>query len=197
MKAQKIFFGLILLTFFSFTVLDKKSFDFEYPKQKGTKISLLANHFKRFEKEWRRQDYYYYAEKDGLICSILYYKLNEDEKLNLIENPKLLFAQKFKEEGKIFPENSPAFAFSYFSNYSNLKKMEENEKSWGEMTDDFMFRKNEINLAGAKVIQTHMYGYAMFGDDLFVNIHLSGMNCKEADIKEMEDILSSLKKVKE
>ncbi len=39
-----------------------------------------------------------------------------------------------------------------------------------------------------------MYGYAMFGDDLFVNVHLSKMNCSADDISEMKEILNSLKK---
>ena len=62
------------------------------------------------------------------------------------------------------------------------------------MTDDFMFRKNVINLQGSKISQNHMYGYSMFGNDLFVIVHLSKMNCSETDLREMEGILNSLKK---
>ncbi len=194
MKFKKLLFALVILAIFSFNNLEKKTFEFIYPKQNEAKISLSSDHFKKFEKEWRGSDYYYYSEKDGFICSVLFYKLNEEEKLSLVEVPKIQLAEKAKEVGKKFPENSPIFAYTYFKNNSNLKKMEENEMSWGEMTDDFMFRKNEINLQGSKITQNHMYGYAMFGNDLFVIVHLSKMNCTETDLKEMEGILNSLKK---
>jgi len=194
MKFKELLFALVILIIFSFNILEKKPFEFIYPKKNDAKISLSADHFKKFEKEWRGSDYYYYAEKDGFICSVLFYKLNEEEKLSLVEVPKIQFTEKAKEIGKEFPENSPIFAYTYFKNNSNLKKMEENDMSWGEMTDDFMFRKNVINLQGSKISQNHMYGYSMFGNDLFVIVHLSKMNCSETDLREMEGILNSLKK---
>lgn len=196
MKLKNMLFGVIILSFLSFNICEKKTFEFIFPKQNEVKISLSSEHFKKFTKEWRGTDYYYYAEKDGFICSVLFYKLNEEEKLSLVEIPQIQFSEKAKEEGKEFPENSPIFAYSYFKNYSNLKKMEENEESWGEISSDFMFRKNEINLAGSKIKQNHMYGYAMYGTDLFVNVHLSKVNCSEIELKEMEEIINSLKKVK-
>lgn len=196
MKLKKVLFGIVILSVLSFNILEKKTFEFIYPKQKEVKISLLSEHFKKFDKEWRGSDYYYFAEKDGFVCSVLFYKLNEEEKLTLVEIPKIELVKNAKEIGVEFPENSPMFAYSYFKNYSNLKKMEENDESWGEMTDDFMFRKNEINLEGSKLKQENMYGYAMYGNDLFVNVHLSKMNCSESDLKEMEEIINSLKKVK-
>lgn len=194
MKLKQILFGLIIFGFLSFTIIEKKSFEFIYPKQKDVKISLLSDHFKKFDEEWKGSDYYYFAEKDGFICSVLFYKLDEEEKLSLVEVPKIVFGEKFKKAGKEFPENSPLFAYTYFKNYSNLKSMETNDKSWGEMTDDFMFRENLVNIPGTKFTQNHMYGYAMFGNDLFVNVHLSKMNCTEEDILEMKEILNSLKK---
>ncbi|EJL63849.1 hypothetical protein [Flavobacterium sp. CF136] len=195
MYLKKTLFALVIITILSFNILEKKSFEFIYPKQNNVKISLSSDHFKKFEKEWRGSDYYYYAEKDGFICSVLFYKLDEEEKLSLVEVPKIQISEKMKESGKEFPQNSPVFPYVYFKNNSNLKKMEENDISWGEMTDDFMFRKNEINLQGSKIIQNHMYGYAMFNNDLFVIVHLSKMNCTENELKEMEEILNSLKKV--
>jgi hypothetical protein len=196
MKLKKLLLAISILGFLSFNSVKKKAFEFSYPNQKDAKISLLSDHFKKFEKEWRGSDYYYFAEKDGFICSVLFYKLNEEEKLSLVEAPKIVFGTKFKEAGKEFPENSPIFAYSYFKNYSNLKSMETNDKIWGEMTDDFMFRENVIQLEGTKITQNHMYGYAMFGNDLFVNVHLSKMNCTEAEVVEMKEILNSLKKEK-
>ncbi|MEM0577388.1 hypothetical protein [Flavobacterium polysaccharolyticum] len=194
MKLRQLFLGLIILGFLSFNIIEKKSFEFIYPKQKDVKISLLSEHFKKFDKEWRGSDYYYFAEKDGFICSVLFYKLNEQERISLVDLPKLELGKKIKEAGKEFPENSPLFAYSYFKNYSNLKNMETNDKSWGEMTDDFMFRENVIHIEGTKFTQNHMYGYAMFGNDIFVNVHLSKMNCTEDEILEMKEILNSLKK---
>ena len=196
MKLKNVLFGIVIVGVLSFNILEKKTFIFIYPKQKEVKISLLSEHFKKFDKEWRGSDFYYSTEKDGFICSVLFYKLNEEEKLSLVEVPKIQLLESAKETGKIFPENSPIFAYSYFKNYSNLKKMEENEQSWGEITDDFMFRKNEINFSGSKIKQMNMYGYAMYGNDLFVNVHLSKMNCSESDLSEMEEIINSLKKIK-
>lgn len=74
--------------------------------------------------------------------------------------------------------------------------METNVESWGEMTDDFMFRENVINIEGSKISQNHMYGYAMFGNDLFVNVHLSKINCTDEEVSEMKVIINSLRKEK-
>ena len=65
MKLRQLFLGLIILGFLSFNIIEKKSFEFIYPKQKDVKIGLLSEHFKKFDKEWRGSDYYYFAEKDG------------------------------------------------------------------------------------------------------------------------------------
>ena len=70
--------------------------------------------------------------------------------------------------------------------------MESEDESWGTFTEDFMFRKNKVIMEGTTFVQNHMYGYAMFGNDLFVNIHISKMNCTEDDIKQMQDILKTL-----
>jgi hypothetical protein len=172
-----------LLGLFSFKLADIKVFDFSYPKRKGTEISFSANHFKKFTKEWRGSDYYYYGDGDGFICSVLYYKLSDDEKLELIDAPRTAIGG---------PEKSPTYPYSYFKNYSNLKSMEKNDASWGLPTDDFMFRQNDVVIEGTKFSQKHMYGYAMVDKDLFVNIHLSKTLCSAADSTEMRDILKSL-----
>jgi len=195
MKLKQLLFGLIIFGFLSFAIIEKKTFEFVYPKQKDVKISFLSDHFKKFDKEWRGSDYYYFAEKDGFICSVLFYKLDEEERLSLVDVPKIVFGEKFKTAGKEFPSNSPVFAYSYFKNYSNLKSMETNDKSWGDMTDDFMFRENVVPIKGTEFTQNHMYGYAMFGNDLFVNVHLSKMNGTPEEIAEIKEILNSLKKV--
>jgi hypothetical protein len=179
----------VIVTLLAFRGEEGKLFEFSYPKRNKTTITLNAENFKKFSSEWRGSDYYYYAEgKDGMICSVLYYKLNDDEKASLVDVPK-------KEIGA--PEISPAYPFAYFTNYSNLKKYEENVAAWGGASDDFMFQQNDIkNFNGAKVSQKHMYGYCMVDSDLFVNIHLSKMNCSSADSTKMRQILSSLAKVK-
>lgn len=178
---------IIMIGLLSFKLADTKLFEFSYPKRDNTTITLSANNFKKFTKEWRGEDYYYYSEgKDGIICSILYYKLNEGEKLSLVSAHKQAIGG---------PDISPAYPFAYFSNYSNLKKYETNVENWGESTDDFMFRQNDIlEFQGVKIKQKHMYGYLMADHDLFVNIHLSKTNFTASDSTAMRQILSSLVK---
>ena len=95
------------------------------------------------------------------------------------------------------PDISPAYPFVYFTSYSNLKKYEQNNVDWGQPTDDFMFRQNDIiDFGGVKFKQKHMYGYSMVDKDLFVNIHLSKMECTESDSTTMRQILSSLTRKK-
>ncbi len=173
----------------SFKFADTKLFEFSYPKRDNTTITLSAENFKKFTKEWRGADYYYYGEsKDGIICSILYYKLNDEEKLSLVDAPQ-------KAMGG--PEISPAYPFAYFSNYSNLKKYERNVENWGKATDEFMFRQNDIlEFEGVKIRQKHMYGYAMADKDLFINIHLSKTDFTFADSTAMRQILNSLTRKK-
>jgi hypothetical protein len=183
MVYKKWFLLFSVLGLLSFNIADKKVFDFSYPKRKGTGISFSADHFKIFTKEWRGTDYYYYSDGDGFICSVLYYKLNDDEKLELIEAPKAAINGL---------EKSPAYPYAYFKNFSNLKSMERNDSSWGKPTDDFMFRQNDVVIEGTKFSQKHMYGYAMVDKDLFINVHLSKTGCSTSDSTEMTDILKSL-----
>lgn len=82
MKLKQILFGLIIFGFLSFTIIEKKSFEFIYPKQKDVKISLLSDHFKKFDEEWKGSDYYYFAEKDGLY--VLFYFINLMKKKNFL-----------------------------------------------------------------------------------------------------------------
>lgn len=179
----------ISLLLLSFKSDEAKLFEFSYPKRAKTTITFQAGNFKKFTKEWRGSDYYYFSEgKDGMICSVLYYKLNDDEKISLIEAPKAAMGG---------PDISPAYPFTYFTTYSNLKKYEENAASWGQPSDDFMFQQNDItNFNGVKISQKHMYGYCMVDKDLFVNIHLSKVACSSADSTAMRQILSSLTKIK-
>ena len=150
---------------------------------------MTTNKFEKIEKEWRGTDYYYITEnKDGFICSVLFYKLNPDEVKQFVEFPRQLLGS---------PQNSPAYPQSYFSSYSPTKKYEINEQKWGDLTGDFMFRQTDIpEFEGKKVNQKNMFAYAMFGKDLFVNIHLSKGNCTPTDSLEMRQILEGLKKKK-
>lgn len=92
---------------------------------------------------------------------------------------------------------SASIPFVYFSENSNLKKYESNNKSWGQVTDDFMFRQNDIfEFEGVNIKQKHMYAYAMFGKNIFVNVHLSKTNFTPADSTAMRQILDGLKKKK-
>lgn len=187
-KRRIVLFSCIaLLGLSAFKCIDKELYEFSYPKRDHTTITLSADGFKKFTKEWRGTDYYYYSEnKDGMICSILYYKLNEEEKLSLVDVMKVAIGG---------PDISPGYPFAYFSNYSNLKKYETNVEKWGGPTDDFMFRQTDITeFEGLKTKQKHMYGYFMADKDLFVNIHLSKMDYTAADSTVMRQILSSLVK---
>ena len=183
-KPLSLLLFLFVTLLMSFKIADKDTLEFGYPKNDQTAISMQGEGFKEFKKEWRGKDYYYMSDnKNGIICSVLYYKLN-------------------KEEVKMFYEPfgiiSPALPSTYFTQYSNLKQFEKNNEAWGGMDDEFMFRQNDITeMGGVKIPQKHMYGYAMFGKDLFVNIHLSKVNCSPADSTEMRAMLQSMvKKVK-
>jgi hypothetical protein len=186
---KRITFVLFLTGLFSFTLLDTQVYEFSYPKRKHTAITLSAEGFKEFTKTWQGADYYYSCETmDGLVCSVLYYKLNDDERQSLVEFPKKLMGGD---------EISPAYPFAYFSNYSTLKKYETSNEGWGQPTDDFMFRQCDITeFQGTKVAQKHMYGYCMADKDLFVSVHLSKTGYTSSDSLKMRQILASLVKKK-
>lgn len=183
MKNFKFLVILLTLGLISFTFGIKENFDFSYPKRKGTTISLIGQNFSDFNKEWRGSDYFYLGmNKDSIICSILFYKLNKNEQKLMVEP---------------FGITTAGIPFIYFSKNSNLKKYEKNNFSWGEMTDDFMFRQNDVlDLEGMKLKQKHMYAYAMFDKDIFVNVHLSKNNYTLSDSLAMREMLNSLKKQK-
>ena len=188
MPYKKWILAIIICGLFSFKLTDKKIFEFKYPKSDGTNITLSADHFTKFAEEWRGSDYYYFAEGDGFVCSVLYYKLNDQEKISLVEAVKTTVGGG--------PDTSPAYPYAYFKSYTNLKPLESNDVSWGKATDDFMFRQNDIVVTGTKFSQKHMYGYCMFDKDLFVNIHLSKAICSSSDSTEMLSMLKSLSKRK-
>lgn len=182
----KIKLSLIVFSvFISFKLVDSKLIEFSYPNRNHTTINLSTDKFKKFSKEWRGSDYYYFCNnKDGFICSILYYKLNDEEKRTLVDAPKMA------TNG---PEMSPVYPFAYFSTNSKFKKEESGNENWGSPTDDFMFLQNTIKeFQGIKVNQKNMYAYAMVDKDLFVKVHLSKIRCSANDSTIMRQILSSL-----
>ena len=179
------FITVLALGFLSFKFMKAENTEFSYPDRDNTTITLKNEEFKPFKKEWQGTDYYYSGEtKNGIICSVLFYKLTEDEQESLVNAPRKIL------EG---PEISPAYPYAFFSNYSNLKKYEKNNTTWGKPTDDFMFRQNDVpEYNGMKIKQKHMYGYAMLYKDLFVNVHLSKTSCTPEDSTTMRDLLNSL-----
>ncbi len=183
MTNKKLLFFVLAIGLFSFKLTDSKTFEFAYPKRNGTTITVQSDHIKKFTKDWRGSDYYYFSESEGFVFSVLYYKLNKNETAELIDVPKSLING---------PDKSPAYPFAYFSNYSNLKSMEKNDSAWGTPTDDFMFRQNDVGIEGTAFTQKHMYGYAMVDKDLFVNVHLSKTACSPTDSTEMINVLKSL-----
>jgi len=179
---QTIYLIVLTAILMSFTG-DKNVIEFAYPKSNDAKFTMTTDKFKNFTKEWRGEDYYYMCENgnSNIICSVLFYKLNKDEQKLMVE----------PMGGMI----TPGIPLIYFSEKSNLKKYERNNNSWGEMTDDFMFRQNDIlEFEGVKMKQKHMYAYCMFGKDLFVNVHLSKTNYTADDSTAMRQILDGLKK---
>lgn len=185
-KLKKIpFIPLVAIGFLSFKFMNTENAEFSYPDRENTTITLKNEGFKTFKKEWQGTDYYYSGEnKNGIICSVLFYKLTEDEQESLVIAPRKML------EG---PEISPAYPYAFFSNYSNLKKYEKNNTIWGKPTDNFMFRQNDVpEYNGMKIKQKHMYGYAMVDKDLFVNVHLSKTSCTTEDSTAMRNLLNSL-----
>lgn len=187
-KTWTILFALTIISM-AFTS-DKQEVEFNYPKNKNAAFFMTTDKFKKFQKEWRGADYYYVCENgdNGLVCSVLFYKLNKEEEQMLVDLPKQLLNG---------PELSPIYPRTYFTTNSNLKKFESNQTKWGEPTDDFMFSHSDVKeFNGIKVDQKHMYGYTMFGKDLFVSIHLSKVGCTPEDSTVMRQILDGLKKKK-
>jgi hypothetical protein len=177
----------ILLAITAFFLLsfskDTGTVEFKYPKSKEAVFTISADKLGKFQKEWRGEDYYYICEKaeSGIICSVLFYKLNKDEEKAMVSMTGPM----------------AGIPFIYFSDNSNLKPYEKNNQSWGKVSDDFMFRQNDIlEFEGIKVKQKHMYAYGMFGTDLFVNVHLSKANYSTSDSAAMREILASVVKKK-
>ncbi|MGV3611215.1 MAG: hypothetical protein ACO1N0_09725 [Fluviicola sp.] len=181
--------SILAIGLLSFKLADLELIEFSYPKRENTTISINIDEFKLFTKEWRGSDYYYSAgSKNGIVCSVLYYKLTDEEQSTLVDIPRGII------DG---PELSPAYPFVYFSKHSNLNEYEKNEVNWGNPTDDFMFRQNDVpEINGVKIKQKHMYGYLMPDKDLFVTVHLSKADYTPEDSTAMRQILNSLKRKK-
>ena len=166
----------------SFKIADTEALEFSYPKNDKATITMQGEGFKKFKKEWRGEDYYYMGDsKNGIICSVLYFKLNDEEEAATIK--------------KFGNKTSAEIPLIYFTGGNKVK--EENIERWGEPEDDFNFSQTDIELAGPTLKQKNMFAYAMFGQDLFVKVHLSKLPCSPADSTQMRAMLQSLvKKVK-
>ncbi len=185
-KILTVLFPLMIISM-GFT-MDKNELVFTYPKNKAASFSMETDLFNKFKKEWRGADYYYICDNNdrGFICSVLFYKLNKEEQQMMVDMPRTLLKG---------PELSPVYACSYFTTNSSLKKYESNVKKWGEITDDFMFSQSDVKeFDGVEINQKNMFGYTMFGNDLFVNIHLSKVECTPEDSTIMRKILDGLRK---
>ena len=173
---------LFVILLASFKIADKEAIEFSYPKNDKATISMQGEGFKKFKKEWRGQDYYYMGDsKNDIICSVLYFKLNDEEQ-----------AATIKQFGN---KTSAEIPLIYFTGGNKAK--EKNMERWGKPEDDFNFSQKDIELGGPTLKQKNMFAYAMFGQDLFVKVHLSKLPCSAADSTEMRAMLQSLvKKVK-
>ncbi|MEN2416010.1 hypothetical protein [Flavobacterium mesophilum] len=185
---KKVLFTALIIGFLSFTSDNADGIiEFNYPKNKEAVLLMKTDQFENFEKEWRGEDYYYLCKggKDNIICSVLFYKLNKEEQKQMVDS--------FDPKGHT---TSPIIPFTYFLT-GNLSKYEKNNDFWGEPTDDFMFKQNDITeFEGIKTKQKHMYAYGMFGKDLFINVHLSKINYTSQDSITMRTILMNLQKKK-
>jgi hypothetical protein len=180
---------LSTLTFGLFSFIPgNDTVEFSYPDIAGTTITMTTSKFKTFEKEKQGTDYYYSCQNsDGMICSVLFYKLDPDEVKKLVEMPA--------QAGG--PATSPVYPLTYFSTNSKTKDIEINEQKWGSPAGDFMFRQADIKeFQGTVVNQKSMYAYAMLGKDMFVSVHLSKLMYTTGDSTEMRKILATLKKKK-
>ncbi len=189
MTTSKIFLTILAITLLSFISDDKNNFEFNYPKNKDAAFTMATDKLKKFKKEWRGEDYYYISENgnDNFICSVLFYKLNKNEVKDLHEIEKQSGA----------PKGSPVYPMIHFSGSSNTKQYETNEHTWGDPNGEFMFRQVDIKeFNGQKLNQKNMFGYTMFGEDLYVNVHLSKVLYTPEDSIAMVKILDGLKKKK-
>jgi len=103
----KILLTALTFVFLSFIPGGDKTVEFSYPKNKDATFTMTSNKFKKFSKEWRDQDYYYMSQEgeDGFICSVLFYKLNEEEVNDL---------HKIEKESGV-PKGSPVYPLAHFS----------------------------------------------------------------------------------
>ena len=188
MNLKTLLFAIAAIGLFSFAP-GGDTIEISYPKNSEAVILMTAGKFKPFQQEWRGTDYYYSAQSDhGILCSVLFYKLEDGEVKSLVTDVAHMING---------PEASPAYPLTYFATYSNTKEFETNDQKWGDPAADFMFRQMDIKeFKGEMVNQKNMFAYAMFGNNLFVNIHLSKVNCTPADSVEMRQILEALKKKK-
>ncbi|MCX6236123.1 MAG: hypothetical protein NTY07_00970 [Bacteroidia bacterium] len=163
----------------------KNEISFIYPKKKGISLIMNTYLFKEFKKEWRGEDYYYLSEgKDGFVCSVLFFKLNESEFNDLLAIQK----------GSGVSKTSPIYASTHFLSSSKTKQYESNNKSWGDPNSTFMYSQVDIKeFSGQKINQKNISAYAMFGEDIYLKVHLSKTLCTQQDSITMMDIFESLK----
>jgi hypothetical protein len=187
MKLKLLLFSVLSIFLFSFS--GDKKLSFSYPNKKDAQITLTTDKFKKFSEEWRGEDYYYIDNKGkgGFICSVLFYKLNKQEVEDL--------EQIQKKSG--VAKGNPIFPLEHFTSSSQTKKYESNQSTWSDATGDFMFSQTDIKeFSGTQINQKNMCAYTMFGEDLFVKVHLSKVLCTQEDSIAMRQILDGIKKVK-
>ena len=191
-KTTKTILILTVISFMSFNISKIVDYEFKHPKKKKVTLTLKAENLGKFTKQKRGGDFYYSnlnnVGDNNINCSVLFYKLNDDEIIQLVDMPKMMIGG---------PDSSPAYPLAYFSNYSKLKPFESNNSQWGEPDKDFMYRQADITeYQGQKINQKHMYGYSMIDKDVFINIHLSKTNCTLNDSIYMRKILDEFKLAK-
>lgn len=189
MITRTTLFTVLTFALLSFMPSDKSTIEFSYPKNKEAVFTMTSDKFKKFSKEWRDKDYYYMSKdgEDNFICSVLFFKLNKSELKDL----------KGAEKETGVPLGSPVYPLAFFSLSSETKSLESNEETWGDPKGEFMFRQVDIKeFSGQKINQKNMFAYTMFGEDIYVSLHISKVLCTPEDSTIMREILDGLKKKK-
>jgi hypothetical protein len=176
---------LLLVALCAFVPLADEA-EFEYPDS-DVAVTMSLPGFEDFKEEWRGEDYYYFGtrESDGMVCSLLYYKLNESEKKSMA-----------KLAEKVPPENRSKLAQLHFRLSNKLAKLESGETTWDE--NGFSFRDVNIDsFQGQDLRQKNMCAYQMYGDDLFLMVHFSKVLYTPEDSVAMRTMLTSIRTVKD
>lgn len=156
----------------------------EYPAT-GARLVLAGADYPELERESRDADLYFSGEVDGIMASVLFYRLNETEYWT-----NRLIATQLGVEA-----DAPGVALASFASRSKLRSLESQEVV--REVDGFAYRDVNIeSFQGQRLHQKHMYAYCTFGDTLYVQVHLSKIDYSPEDSVRMAAMLAGVSKGK-